>query len=268
MRPLLLTDYGLSLRTRGGDLEVFNRTTNLSVRYPTKTLDFDTVIAHHLGGFVTWPALRWLANRGVSLFILDFDGKPIYSAMPDYPINGPLRLAQYHAHYDRRRRFELAKWIVSRKLGKPIPPTIRSLRRLLKFEADEAHDYFSKLGVRRDHYRARDVENALMNYGFGLLESAARRAVHARGLDPAIGFVHESNPWKSSLVYDVMEPFRAEVTTLALSEREKARTVDTFKRGLRLRPETASRLVQKFEREFDETKVLAFVQEIERRISP
>lgn len=38
---------------------------------------------------------------------------------------------------------------------------------------------------------ASDEINALLNYGYAILESEIRRDINAVGLDPTIGFLHE-----------------------------------------------------------------------------
>jgi CRISPR/Cas system-associated endonuclease Cas1 len=270
MRALLLTDYGHSLRTRGLDLELFHREDKVTIRYSPKTLGFDTIIAHHLGGFVTWPALRWLGLNGVSLFIIDFNGKPILSALPDYPISGPRRLAQYQASVSPKRCLELGKWLIALKHGEPVPDSVRSITHLLGYEAAVAQAYFAELGVSRDHYTARDSANACLNYCYGVLESRVRIAVHAAGFDPAVGFIHKAQDGKSALVYDLMEPFRRQVDKFALAVHAQTRPSDfyqNYSRGLCLRPETARLIVEKFEADFKDKDVLGLTSRLAHRLA-
>ncbi|MHA1249862.1 MAG: CRISPR-associated endonuclease Cas1 [Candidatus Helarchaeota archaeon] len=55
---------------------------------------------------------------------------------------------------------------------------------------------------------AKDPVNALLNYGYGVLEGEIMRAVHFAGLDPYGGFYHVDRPGRPSLVLDLMEEFR------------------------------------------------------------
>jgi hypothetical protein len=50
--------------------------------------------------------------------------------------------------------------------------------------------------------------NAMLNYFYALLESEARLAVAALGLDPGLGVLHADAPARDSLACDVMEPVR------------------------------------------------------------
>lgn len=58
---------------------------------------------------------------------------------------------------------------------------------------------------------AKDPINAMLNYGYALLEGEVWRAVHYSGLDPYGGFLHVDRPGKASLVLDLMEEFRQQV---------------------------------------------------------
>jgi CRISP-associated protein Cas1 len=50
---------------------------------------------------------------------------------------------------------------------------------------------------------ATDTVNALFNYGYSILESQCWKAVYSSGLDPGVGFLHETNDGKAPLVYDL-----------------------------------------------------------------
>jgi CRISPR associated protein Cas1 len=50
--------------------------------------------------------------------------------------------------------------------------------------------------------------NAILNYLYSLLESEARLAAAALGLDPGLGFLHVDTKARDSLACDLMEPVR------------------------------------------------------------
>jgi CRISPR-associated protein Cas1 len=58
---------------------------------------------------------------------------------------------------------------------------------------------------------APDPVNAMLNYGYGILEGEIWRAIHFAGLDPYGGFLHVDKPGKPSLVLDLMEEFRQQL---------------------------------------------------------
>jgi len=58
--------------------------------------------------------------------------------------------------------------------------------------------------------------NAILNYLYALLESEARLAVAALGLDPGLGVMHFDSPSRDSLASDLMEPIRPRVDAYVL----------------------------------------------------
>jgi CRISPR-associated endonuclease Cas1 len=58
--------------------------------------------------------------------------------------------------------------------------------------------------------------NAMLNYLYALLESEARLAVAALGLDPGIGVLHVDRANRDSLACDLMEPVRPQVDAFVL----------------------------------------------------
>jgi len=58
--------------------------------------------------------------------------------------------------------------------------------------------------------------NAMLNYLYAILESEARLAAAALGLDPGIGLMHVDSPARDSLACDLMEPVRPQVDAYVL----------------------------------------------------
>jgi CRISPR-associated protein Cas1 len=63
---------------------------------------------------------------------------------------------------------------------------------------------------------AANPANAMLNYLYALLESEARLAAAAMGLDPALGFLHLDTSYRDSLACDLMEPVRPQVDAYVL----------------------------------------------------
>ncbi len=92
-----------------------------------------------------------------------------------------------------------------------------NIGRIMGLEGNSARIYFSVLSqMLPEKYRfsgrsnrpAKDVFNACLNYGFGILYGKVERALIQAGLDPYIGLLHTDNYNKKSLVYDFIEPYR------------------------------------------------------------
>ncbi|MGI0061367.1 MAG: CRISPR-associated endonuclease Cas1 [Nitrosotalea sp.] len=103
---------------------------------------------------------------------------------------------------------------------------------------------------------ASDEINALLNYGYAILESEIRKCINSIGLDPAIGFLHEVAPSKSPLVYDLQELFRwiIDLSVIQLLEENKLKKSDfilTENYHIRLKENTAKLLIDKIRINFN-----------------
>jgi len=65
---------------------------------------------------------------------------------------------------------------------------------------------------------ATDPINALLNYGYAILEGECWRGIHYAGLDPYGGFLHVDRPGRASMVLDLMEEFRQQVVDKVVLE--------------------------------------------------
>lgn len=68
----------------------------------------------------------------------------------------------------------------------------------------------------RSRRPAKDMFNATLNYLYGMTYGVVEQGVFASGLDPNAGFLHAENYKKTSLVFDLIEPFRSFVDEQAL----------------------------------------------------
>jgi CRISP-associated protein Cas1 len=144
------------------------------------------------------------------------------------------------------------------------------INRLLEFEAKCANVYWKEFRTAIESLwpdsgfisrgnttyswsrNAADPINALLNYGYAILEARCRVAVVRAGFDPTIGYLHSIAPSKHPLVYDFQELGRALVDSVVLEMiraeplvRKKGAFLRTTDWGLRLAPETAQKLLQR-----------------------
>ena len=106
------------------------------------------------------------------------------------------------------------------------------------------------------NYNASDEVNALLNYGYAILESETRKAINSIGLDYSIGFLHEINQSHTPLVYDLQELFRwlIDLSVIQLLEEKKIKKSDfiiTENYHTRLRENTAKMLIEKINSNFN-----------------
>ena len=144
----------------------------------------------------------------------------------------------------------------------------KSIRQLMTYEGQVAESYlkimveiFNKLNPefyftgRKDkansrNYNASDEINALLNYGYAILESEIRKTINSVGLDYSIGFLHEINQSHTPLVYDLQELFRwlIDLSVIELLEERKIKKsnfIITENYHTRLRENTAKMLIEK-----------------------
>lgn len=248
MRPLLLHGFGTSVRVNGRTLEIDWRSEGRKETYRPQQLPFDSVVVDSLTGSVSFEALRFLALHDVPVTLLRWNGTVLSTILPRGPSNGELRVAQIGAYSDEKRRLKIAREFIREKVAKSVelaghfsrtlpvsPETIHNealsdrgstLNDLRVYEARVAQAYWREYAKaveslwpksgfvsRRSPQRswnnsAADPTNALLNYGYSLLESACRSAIISIGLLPEIGFLHEVAPSKFPSAYDLQEPFR------------------------------------------------------------
>jgi len=106
------------------------------------------------------------------------------------------------------------------------------------------------------NYNASDEINALLNYGYSILESEVRKTVNSVGLDYSVGFLHEINQSHTPLVYDLQELFRwlIDLSVIELLEEGKIKKSDfiiTENYHTRLRENTAKMLIEKITQNFN-----------------
>ena len=248
MRPLLLHGFGTSVRIHGRTLEIDWRSEGRKVSYRPQQLPFDSVVVDSLTGSVSFEALRFLAVHDVPVTLLRWNGTILSTILPRGPANGELRIAQVQAYADPVRRLRIAREFIREKVSKSVSlvehlalnlpvsvdlikteigrDLVRTVNDLRVYELRVAQVYWRQFGRaieslwpksgfvgRRSPQRswnnsAADPTNALLNYGYSLLESACRSAIVSVGLLPEIGFVHEVAHAKFPLIYDLQEPFR------------------------------------------------------------
>jgi CRISPR-associated endonuclease Cas1 len=125
-----------------------------------------------------------------------------------------LRLAEVESHEglaDAERQGALAYWSAWRSI--PVMYPRNDLRRVPR--------HWLTFGTRRSPLTgsprlAVNPLNAILNYLYAVLESEARLALAALGLDPGLGVMHVDSRTRDSLACDLMEPIRPQVDAYLL----------------------------------------------------
>ena len=129
MKPLLITSKEASFLSVRHHQWLFtdyiNRTEAL---YRARQLPFNSIIIYKAGGNVSFEAVRFLMQNGVPIVHLSWGGTQVAVTLPPGRISGELRLAQYQAFLDKKRREQLAWVFVREKVAKSID-MLRILKR-------------------------------------------------------------------------------------------------------------------------------------------
>lgn len=105
--------------------------------------------------------------------------------------------------------------------------TVRDVAAILRgLEGNASRMYFHTLNFfiperfrfkERTQHPAKDVANAMLNYGYGVLYGKVENALIRVGIDPYIGILHRDEYSKPVLSYDVIELFRVWVDYVVYS---------------------------------------------------
>jgi CRISPR-associated protein Cas1 len=192
-------------------------------------------------------ALGELLRREIPVILTSWNERVLGLCLPPAP-HSAARIAQYRASLDPAFSLALAIPLVEAKIlnsrrvlqrlsanhpGSPVAAPLASLAHaaetclrassldtLRGHEGASAATYFEAYGPffpahapfeRRSRRPPHNAANAILSYTYTLLAAEAEAQLHAIGLDPAIGFLHEPTDRRASLALDLIEPFRAPV---------------------------------------------------------
>ena len=93
-----------------------------------------------------------------------------------------------------------------------------------------------------------DLLNSMLNYGYAILASEITKSILVNGLDPYCGFLHFDMYGRTSLTFDLIEPFRAQIvdkTVIGLINRKQVTVDDLDKRNNTLKLDARKLIVEK-----------------------
>jgi CRISPR-associated protein Cas1 len=231
--------------------------------FPPRQMPYDSIVVEGHSGYISMQALHWLARNNIPLFVMNYNGAVISQILPSIPIKADLRIAQIDASRDPKRKLSIAKALIEAKIARTLQvldwlaeryditrevqvtkhesmklPKASAVTQLRTVEGRTARRYweayrkcmpeplrFQGRMVKTKAMNAVDPVNLALNYGYGFLKCECRMAVNSVGLEPAIGFLHETSArqTRESLVYDLMEPFRFLVDLAVIQSFENGR---------------------------------------------
>ena len=92
----------------------------------------------------------------------------------------------------------------------------------------------SEIGFASRTKKPTDLLNSMLNYGYAILASEITKSILVNGLDPYCGFLHFDMESRTSLTFDLIEPFRQQIvdkTVIGLINRKQVAVDDLDKRN-------------------------------------
>jgi CRISPR-associated protein Cas1 len=241
MATLYLTEQGAVLRKTGKRLIVEKDDQEL---LEIECFKVDTVCIFGTV-HVTTPALTTLLEHGIELAYLTMNGRLKGQLTPPKAKNVLLRVGQYHKCQDGAFALNLARSFVRGKIYNALSLLTRQhrnypergfeayrleLTRLLSkvdeaqsldslrgLEGTAARTYFAGFSLAcrtelafpgRRRRPPTDPINALLSFGYTLVNAELTSLLDAMGYDPYIGFFHQLDYGRPSLALDLLEEFR------------------------------------------------------------
>lgn len=106
----------------------------------------------------------------------------------------------------------------------------------------------SEIGFESRTKKPTDLLNSMLNYGYAILASEITKNILLLGLDPYCGFLHFDMDGRSSLTFDLIEPFRQQIvdkTMIGLINRKQVTVNDLDKRNNAIKLEARKIIIGK-----------------------
>lgn len=208
--------------------------------------DVDLVVANERVA-LSFAAVAEIVRRDIPLVILGWNHDVVGLAHPPAP-NNLARRAQYERSRDAAWSLAFAATIVEAKISNSRRVLQRlaanredanvdrelaaldvyrqrslqatNMDELRGYEGTSAGTYFAAYGSffpenapfeRRSRRPPHNAANAILSFAYTLLTAETEAQVHACGLDPAVGFLHEPDDGRPSIALDLVETMRAPV---------------------------------------------------------
>ena len=206
--------------------------------------------------YVTLPTLQRIVRKGIPINFITTYGRWIGAMTSNDNMDAIRRIKQYECYGDEKRNLEIARKLIYAKLmnSRRVLQRLSANRKesqthvqvsacnFLKNLANQARSVNNKMALRgiegsaaaryferlsdffpaeipftvRTRRPPKDEANAIMSWTYTILYGEIETAIRSQGLDPCIGFMHETSHGTPSLALDLMEPLRSPVCDLLI----------------------------------------------------
>ena len=128
--------------------------------------------------------------------------------------------------------------------------------KIMGLEGKASNEYWSsvkyfippEIGFLSRTKKPTDLLNSMLNYGYAILASEITKSILVNGLDPYCGFLHFDLEGRTSLTFDLIEPFRQQIvdkTAMGLINRKQVTVDDLDKRNNTIKLEARKLIIEK-----------------------
>lgn len=127
---------------------------------------------------------------------------------------------------------------------------------IMGIEGKASHDYWNsvkyfipkEIGFESRTKKPTDLLNSMLNYGYAILAFEITKSILINGLDPYCGLLHYDMDNRTSLTFDLIEPFRQQIvdkTVISLINRKQVKINDLDKRNNLIKLEARKVIIKK-----------------------
>ena len=263
---LLIDGYNKSLHKKDNQLVIYENNKIIDKIKASQISDI-TIVAK---GYVTFDALNLIAKNNIKLIAIDYNGNLTYAIESPDVRNIKLKKQQYNLS-ENIKGLKIAKELIKCKM-KNQKATLTTLNKKKQFknvqnsrlkieeyinqlktnnfnkiqimglEGKASNEYWScikyfipeEIGFKSRTQKPTDLLNSMLNYGYAILASEITKSILLKGLDPYCGFLHYDMDKRTSLTFDLIEPFRQQIvdkSMIALINRKQITKTDIDKRN-------------------------------------
>lgn len=128
--------------------------------------------------------------------------------------------------------------------------------RIMGLEGKASNEYWSgvkyfiprEIGFDSRTKKPTDLMNSMLNYGYAILASEITKSILVNGLDSYCGFLHFDMYGRTSLTFDLIEPFRQQIvdkTVIGLLNKKRITVDDIDRRNNTIKLEARKLIVEK-----------------------
>ena len=257
---LVIDGYGKSIHKKDNQIAIHEKDEIIDSIKASEITDI-TIVGK---GYVTFDALNLMALNNIKLIAIDPKGQLTYTLESPDLRNVKLKKEQYRLS-ENKIGFEISKELIRSKMKNQkatltthrlkIDECINQLddmklkgnneetrMKIMGLEGKASNEYWggikyfipSEICFVSRTKKPTDLLNSMLNYGYAILASEITKSILINGLDPYCGFLHFDRYGRTSLTFDLIEPFRQQIvdkTVIGLINRKQITVEDLDKRN-------------------------------------